>query len=139
MYSMAGAEMCASSAVLSPGDPVALEMEDYKSLKQSDFVCGMVNGKFDPTFFWVDAKIEARFPLHKELPKSAYSGTNHEATSERSFSGVTRQLGDLRSQLPVEQVCAAVILNAGEQLHKTSIAEVMLHYRSKRTHAEMDA
>jgi len=64
---------------------------------------------------------------------------NHEATSERSFSGVTRQLGNLRSQLPVEQVCAAVILNAGEQLHTTSPAEVMVHYKSKRAHAEIDA
>ena len=40
-------------------------MGDFASLTQADYRCGRNHQlKFDPTVFWANAAIMARFPLH---------------------------------------------------------------------------
>lgn len=54
-----------------------------------------------------------------------------ENSSERTFSDCGRFLGDLRSSLKSEYVCAQVISNAGERNCKLDPATIRKHYKSK--------
>lgn len=110
---------------------VELEMDALSNLNALDFskVC---NGKFDPSIFYASPSIAHRFPLHALVAKCNYSAILHEATSERTFSDCGRFIGDLRSSLSSEYVCAQVISNAGERNFKIQPAEIKKHYQSKR-------
>ena len=49
--------------------PELLEMEAFASLNEADFRCGRnYQLKFDPTVFWANAAIMARFPLQHCTP-----------------------------------------------------------------------
>ena len=54
-----------------------------------------------------------------------------------TFSEVTRQLDDLRSQIEPMHVCNAVLVNAGEKVQKLGPQEIMPHYKRKRVAADI--
>ena len=111
---------------------IDLEMDALSNLNALDFSKGVCNGKFDPSIFYASPYIVHRFPMHALVAKCNYSAILHEATSERTFSDCGRFIGDLRSSLSSEYVCAQVISNAGERNFKIEPAEIKKHYQSKR-------
>ena len=127
----------ASPGAVYPPDAVASEMASFKELKLADLTIAVVDKKFDPSLFFADPSIQLRFPLHVHMAKSHYSAINHEATSERTFSDVSRQRDDLRLRNDPQNVCGeAVLLNAGEKIQKMTPVEIMPHYKSKRARDE---
>jgi hypothetical protein len=70
------------------------------------------------------------------MAKSHYSAINHKATSERTFSDVSRQRDDQQLSNDPQNICEAVLLNAGEKIKKMTPEEIMPHYKSKRARDE---
>jgi len=86
-------------------------MEAFAS--QADFRCGRnYQLKFDPTVFWANAAVIARFPLHTIVARSYFSAMLHEAAFERKLS--TKQ----RVQMDPDQVCAYAVCTAGEAVYE---------------------
>lgn len=112
-------------------NPVDLEMEALNKMGDFDLSKGYVNNFFDPSVFYANPSIAIRFPIHSHVAKCSFSAILHEATSERTFSDCGRFLGDLRSSLKSEYVCAQVISNAGERNCKLDPATIRKHYKSK--------
>ena len=107
-------------------------MEALKNLTDLDKSKGRCNGKFDSSIFYGNPSIALQFLLHTHVAKCNFSAILHEATSERTFSDCGRFLGDLRSNMKSEYVCAQVISNAGERIEPLEPAAIKKHYKSKR-------
>ena len=106
-------------------------MEAFAS--QADFRCGRnYQLKFDPTVFWANAAIMARFPLHTIVARSYFSAMLHEAACERTFSYTGRLLTKQRVQFDPDQLCASAVCIAGEALYEMPAEEIKRHYQSKR-------
>ena len=108
-------------------------MGHFASLTEADFRCGRNNQlKFDPTVFWANAAIIARFPLHTIVARSYFSAMLHEAACERTFSYTGRLLTKQRVQMVPDKVSACAVCTAGEAVYEIPAEEIKKHYQSKR-------
>jgi len=126
-FSFSPATSSASSST-----PELVEMEAFASLTEADFRCGRnYQLKFDPTVFWANAAIMARFPLHTIVARSYFSAMLHEAACERTFSYTGRLLTKQRVQMDPDQVSACAVYTAGEAVYEMPAEEIKKHYQSK--------